>query len=98
MSPNDNFSKSIALLVALVLHCLHIKQMILDSGQKCSQYYIFQLMPEEKSFDNTIIAKNSYPVPNQEPGAKMNSSRNKLGCHLSVKSVNFRENARENPG
>lgn len=57
-------------------------------------------MPEEKSFDSTIIAKNSssYPVPNQEPGAKMNSSRNKLGCCLSVKSVSFRENARENPG
>lgn len=57
-------------------------------------------MPEEKSFDSTIIAKNSssYPVPNQEPGAKMNSSGSKLGCCLSVKSVSFRENACESPG
>lgn len=56
-------------------------------------------MPEEKSFDSTIIAKNrsSYTIPSQEPGAKINSCGSKLGCHDPVKSVGSRLNAGENP-
>lgn len=49
-------------------------------------------MPEEKSFDSAIIAKNSssYTIPSQEPRAKINSCRNKLGCRLNVKSMSSR--------
>lgn len=60
------------MLVGLLLHRLHIKQMIVGSGQKYRQYYVLQFLPEETSSAITYCSqeqKQPYHA-STEPGCQ----------------------------